>query len=384
MGRRHLKLPHGCQRYIDHTGTLRTYYRHTKPRTALPGLPWSPEFMQAYEAAVARAGLDKPLVIGASRTKPGSLNAALVRYYGSDDYAAMAPDVRSQNRGYLEKWRVDRGDRPLRQLQHKHVQGYINQQATPTVQRNVLRAIRHFLKFCLRTNLIDSDASAGVVKSKIIKTGGFRPWTEEEVDKYVARWPVGTTPHLALQIMLCLSVRRSDAIEIGPRHVRKTAEHPLGVLENYQPKKGRRTGGRLISCPLHPDLVAAIDAMDVIGTETFLITKYGKPFGNRGFGSRMREWTDAAGIPPITDVNGKVKNAASHGLRKLCLTRLAEAGCTVVEMQGISGHKDLKELALYIDAANRKKAAAQAMKKLLAAQGADQNRNVVCLTGQDS
>jgi integrase len=131
-------------------------------------------------------------------------------------------------------------------------------------------------------------------------------------------------------------------------------------------------------------LAAAIAAMDVIGTETFLITDYGKPFRNRGFGSRMREWTDAAGIPPITDVNGKVKNAASHGLRKLCLTRLAEAGCTVVEMQGISGHKDLRELALYVDSANRKKAAAEAMKKLLAAQGADQNRNVVCLTGQDS
>ncbi|WP_316174416.1 hypothetical protein [Bradyrhizobium sp. SZCCHNRI1073] len=58
----------------------------------------------------------------------------------------------------------------------------------------------------------------------------------------------------------------------------------------------------------------------------------------------MREWTDGAGIPPMTDANGKVKNAASHGLRKLCLTRLAKAACTVIQMQGISGHKDLREL----------------------------------------
>jgi integrase len=184
--------------------------------------------------------------------------------------------------------------------------------------------------------------------------------------------------------MLCTSLRRSDAIQIGPRHVRKTAQHPLGVLEDYQPKKGRRTGGRLVTVPFHPDLAAAIDAMDLIGTKTYLITDYGKPFGNKGFGNRMREWTDAAGILPITDANGKVKNAASHDLRKLCLVRLAEAGCTVIQMQGISGHKDLRELQLYIDAANRKKAASEAMEKLLAAQGAGQSRNTVCLIGKDN
>ena len=55
---------------------------------------------------------------------------------------------------------------------------------------------------------------------------------------------------------------------------------------------------------------------------------------------------------------------------KLCLVRLAEAGCNVIEMQGISGHKDLRELQIYIDAANRKKAAAVAITKLIAAQSA--------------
>ena len=55
----------------------------------------SAEFMAAYEAC---AGRDRPM-IGASRTKQGSLNAALVRYYLSDDYGAMPKDVRQQNRG---------------------------------------------------------------------------------------------------------------------------------------------------------------------------------------------------------------------------------------------------------------------------------------------
>lgn len=379
MGRRSLKLPPGCKRYVDHTGVVRTYYRHSKPPTALPGLPWSPEFMAAYDAAKACAGRDKPLVIGAARTKPGSLNAALVKYYASDEFAAMTKDVRQQNRGCLERWRIDRGDRPLRELQHRHLQGYINKLATPHVQRNALRAIRHFLKFALKERMVDGDASAGVQKNKLPKGGGFRPWEESHVTAYMAKHPVGTTAHLALQIMLCTALRRSDAVQIGPRHVQKTDKYPLGVLADYLPQKGRRTGGNRVNVPVHPDLAAAIAAMPVIGSETYLLTETGKPFTVKWLGKKMREWCDAAGVPPLIDESGRSKNIASHGLRKLCLTRLAEADCNVFQIAAISGHKDLREVQLYVDAYNRKKAAGEAMGKLIAAQ----NANVVCLTGRD-
>jgi len=349
---------------------VRTYYRHTSPPTPLPGLPWSVEFMAAYADAKSRGDRAGPVMIGASRTKQGSLNAALVRYYLSDDYSAMPKDVRQQNKGLLERWRDGRGDRPMRELAHEHVQGFINKQATPTVQRNFLRAIRKFLAWCVTQNLIKRDVSAGVKKGRIINTGGFRPWTEAEVEQYIKRHPIGTKAYLALQIMLCLSLRRSDVVEVGPRHVKKTAEHPNGVLDDYQPVKVRRTGGRHVSVPLHPDLVAAIAAMPVIGADTYLLTDHGKPYTAKGFGGRMRDWCDEAGVPPMVDATGKSKNIASHGLRKLCLVRLAECGCNVVEMQGISGHKDLRELQVYIDAANRKRAAATAITKLIAAQSA--------------
>jgi integrase len=100
----------------------------------------------------------------------------------------------------------------------------------------------------------------------------------------------------------------------------------------------------------------------------------------RGLGKKMREWCDAAGVPPMVDAAGKSKNIASHGLRKLCLTRLAETGCNVFQIAAISGHKDLREVQLYVDAYNRKKAAGEAIAMLVEAQ----NRNVVCLNGKDS
>ena len=118
----------------------------------------------------------------------------------------------------------------------------------------------------------------------------------------------------------------------------------------------------------------------MVGADTFLLTDNGKPFTAKGLGKKMRKWCDAAGVPPIVDAAGKSKNVASHGLRKLCLTRLAETGCNVFQIASISGHKDLREVQLYVDAYNRKQAAGEAMGKLIAAQ----NANVVCLTGEDS
>jgi integrase len=76
--------------------------------------------------------------------------------------------------------------------------------------------------------------------------------------------------------------------------------------------------------------------------------------GALGFGNKMRDWCDQAGLP----------NCASHGLRKLCLIRLAEAGRTVFEIAAISGHKNLKEIQTYVDNANRKKLARAAFAHL--------------------
>jgi hypothetical protein len=52
------------------------------------------------------------------------------------------------------------------------------------------------------------------------------------------------------------------------------------------------------------------------------------------------------------------------GLRKACCRRLAEAGCTAVEIMAISGHKSLAEVERYVKAANRKRMAKATMEKV--------------------
>ena len=63
-------------------------------RMPLPGLPGSTEFMQAYEAALAGQALPRPM-IGASRTKPGSIAALIVSYFCAPQFLALA---RQRNR----------------------------------------------------------------------------------------------------------------------------------------------------------------------------------------------------------------------------------------------------------------------------------------------
>lgn len=76
--------------YPDRYGKLRRYFRRRGSKNIpLPGMPGSTEFMQAYQAALA--GVTAPRDIGTSRTKPGTVNAAIVGYYQSLAFRELAP-----------------------------------------------------------------------------------------------------------------------------------------------------------------------------------------------------------------------------------------------------------------------------------------------------
>jgi hypothetical protein len=78
MGPRVMRRPPKyAQGFLDRHGKPRWYFRRSGfKRVPLPGLPWSPEFMVAYEAALA----ETPVEIGASRTIAGTINAVVIGY----------------------------------------------------------------------------------------------------------------------------------------------------------------------------------------------------------------------------------------------------------------------------------------------------------------
>lgn len=337
-----VKLPTGCEGFVDRHGRPRFYYRNREAgiRVPLPGLPGSPDFITAYSEA--QGSYRKPA--GLRVVLPSSVDAHVQRYLESDSafaFKAQSESTQNLRRGLIERFRVKNATLKTRALLGRHLQAYLAD-LTPSAQRNHKKALAHFFKFCLTENLISADPTADVVQKKMAPTGGFKTWTEAAVDTYREKYKLGTKARLAMELMLNLGVRVSDAWQLGPRHFRD------GILTDYQPHKGRNTGGHLINVPVHADLQKAIDAHKVApGQTTFLVNEWGNPYTAQYLGTSIKGWCADAGAGDF----------GSHGLRKLCLVRLAEAGCSPFEIMSISGHKDLKEVQTYTEAANRKKLA---------------------------
>src|SRR5262249_30556433 len=58
-------------------------------------------------------------------------------------------------------------------------------------------------------------------------------------------------------------------------------------------------------------------------------------------------------------------DVSAHGLRKATARRLAEIGCSANQIASVTGHASLSEVQRYTRAADRKRMAREAMKKLI-------------------
>ena len=94
MGPRLMRRPPKyVQGFIDRHGKARFYFRRAGFKTVpLLGLPWSPEFMTAYEAAMG--GEASAAEIGSRRTQPGTINALVVSYFNSTKWKLLSPDTK--------------------------------------------------------------------------------------------------------------------------------------------------------------------------------------------------------------------------------------------------------------------------------------------------
>src|SRR3954453_5210985 len=94
---------------------------------------------------------------------------------------------------------------------------------------------------------------------------GFHTWTEEELDRFETRWPIGTRERLAFDLLLYTGLRRGDAVRLGKQHVRD------GIVSIRTEKHRKGKPGALITIPILDPLAASIAAAKT-GDLTFLVT----------------------------------------------------------------------------------------------------------------
>ena len=276
-------LPKHCSWNVDRHGKRRVRFRKAGFTTYLTGTPWSEDFMRQYAQALDGVKTQASN-IGAGRTIAGTVNALVAAYLdplSSSPFKTGAPETQRTRRNILENFRKAYGDKPLFRtdnsgrrtmlLTREHMQRITNEKASrPQSQRNFLNTLRAMFTWAAKEGRVPDNPTLGVTREKI-KTTGYKTWTEADIERFEAAYPIGTKARLAFALILYTGVRRSDVVKIGRQHVHN------GILTIEQ---GKTEGGEEahVEIPLHPKLREIIDATPTIGVKTFLVTHFGKPY----------------------------------------------------------------------------------------------------------
>jgi integrase len=331
--------PPYCNGFIDRHGKARWYFRRAGfKKVPLPGLPWSPEFMAAYEQAFA----GQPAPIGAERTIPGTLRALAVSYFASPAFRTTRPSTQYTYRNIIDRLCTEHSDKRVALLQPEHVIKLLAARAaTPTTANALRRSLRALMRHAVEIGMRSDDPTRDVRKLPTAKGEGYHSWTEGEIEQFERHHPRGSRARLAFALLLYTGQRRSDVVRMGHQHIKD------GGICVRQQKTGRE-----VWIPVHEALVPIL--AEASANLTFLLTDQGKPYTAAGFGNWFRDQCRAAGL----------HGCSAHGLRKAAARRLAEAGCSTHEIAAVTGHASLKEIARYTEAADRKRLAQSAMAKV--------------------
>lgn len=327
--------------YKDRHGKQRFYYRRFGRRIALPGLPGEADFMAAYAQAAAEFSRAYP---PSAAPKAGSFDALAVEYYQSPEFLLLRESTRRTYRGIAERFRDEHGDKRVAQLERRHIQKFITEAMRargPHAANNLLKVLRVMLALAVSLDWVRDDPTIGVRPVRA-KTKGFDTWGEDDIKAFEKRWEKGTRERLALTLLLYTGQRRGDVIGMGWQHV---SGDTIRVTQS-------KTGARL-AIPIHAELKSVLEQTP-LDNMAFLMTAQGGPFTAAGFGNWFREACDSAGL----------KHLSAHGLRKAAATRLANAGCSALQIGAITGHKTLKEVSRYTAAADQEKLARDAMGRI--------------------
>lgn len=330
-----IKIKH-LEQYQDRHGRLRIYYRNKtsgKPRIPLRGPVGSPEFWEDYQNASHGIIETKPAY---QRSQSGTIRWLIEQYYQNPAFKELKQGTRAMRRNILENFSKKHGTKRYAQLLPRHLRKIRDEKAdTPEAANNMIKAIRQVFKYAVNYDYMDDNPARNIEKLKPKNRTGFHAWTIEEVQKFEDTHPIGTKARLAFALLLYTGQRRGDIVTMGRQHVK-----------NRWMKFTQQKTGKAMEIPVLNELERIINNSKT-GDLTYLITAYGKPHTPNGFGTWFRKVCNKAGLP----------HCSAHGIRKAAAARLAELGCTTLEIMSITGHTTLAEVERYTKSAQQKQLA---------------------------
>ncbi|WP_162826738.1 tyrosine-type recombinase/integrase [Pseudolabrys taiwanensis] len=303
------------------------------------------EFDAEYQAAITgnpRPRKDSP--------SSNSLTWLVARYRETTAWHALSMATRRQRENIFKNVLETAGDKPFAKITKATiVAGRERRASTPAQARNFLDAMRGLFRWAVEAQHVKVDPTEGVANPPRKKGDGFIPWTEEHVEAYRKKWPLGTRQRVWMEVLLASGLRRGDAVTFGRQHI-KTVDLPdgrklkLGILNT---EKSRRSVPAIF--PVTPEFEQILEG-GPCGDLTFICTERRQPFGSKdSFGNEFSVACDQAGVP-----------GSAHGLRKLAAIRAVHRGATTAQLRALFAWTNDSMPALYTRAADRQRLAIEA------------------------
>jgi integrase len=311
-------LNHATYRQAD--GRKVTYWYAWKGGPRLPGQPGDPEFIAAYNEAVARK-LAPP---------PGVLLSILQGYQHSEEFRRLAPRTREDYAGQIALIEKRFGTFPLSGLTDPRSRGIFlawRDQLAAASRRQADYA------WAVLARVLSWGLNRGLVAANPCAKGGrlYRAtradkiWTADDEAAFIERAPKHL--HLPLQLALWTGQRQGDLLKL-----------PWSSYDGRDIKLVQSKTGQRVVIPVGAPLKAALDATPK-QSPLILVNSDGRPWTPDGFRSSWRKACAAAGVVGVT----------FHDLRGTAATRLAIVGCNEIEIATLTGHA-IRDVRSILDA----------------------------------
>jgi integrase len=305
---------------VNSNGRVYYYAWRGGPRLATAAPLGSPEFMAAYNVAVASK----------APKASGTLQELIALYEGSTEFTRLAARTRSDYGEHLRAIEKKWGKLPLAAVGDPRLRGDLKAWRDKLAGRSMRQAD---YAWTVLQRVFSVAKDRGRVGANPCERGGRlyeadrtdKLWTDADIGKFLAAAP--SHLHLPLMLALWTGQRQGDLLRL-----------PWSAYDGKFIRLRQSKGRARVNVPVGAPLREMLDAAPRTAT-VVLITTRNTAWTEDGFRASWGKACRRAGIDDLT----------FHDLRGSAVTRLMEAGATIGEIASITGHS-LRDVESILDA----------------------------------
>lgn len=293
-------------------GTTRKYFYAWRGGPKLPGKPGSPEFVAAYNAAVA-------VRVKKSAPPAATVKVLIDKFKASTDFPKNKNTARNYDL-YLKLIEAKFGAMPIAVLEDPRVRGDFKE------WRDSFAATPRKADYLWQTlaRVFSHAKDNGRIKTNPCERGGRiyksdrkdKIWDDSQIDAVLAVAPKQMI--LPIKLAEWTGQREGDLINL-----------PWSAYDGKYIRLQQSKTKRRVEIPVGAPLKAILNAMNKSGP-AILLNSRRKKWTEDGFRSSWDDLMERAGMAEV--------DLHFHDLRGTAVTRLAVAGCSIPEIASITGH----------------------------------------------